>query len=172
MVDTVEIADIRLAPLEAKQMTQPMVHSGNAWYEATLKLKNPSAVTLYAISSVRRMTYDESRRVLVFELSDHNRGDLDRLVGLPLPPSIEAIAPGAEATVTFRLSSPVVFLEQSSAGQDRPRSIRVPEDVQVIECIVASDATPPPQDKNLASAELPPDTRSWGYTSQRSLRLD
>lgn len=172
MADTVQITNMQLTPLDREYMTRPMVESGHAWYTLALAVENPSAVTLYAMSGVRRMDYDESRRAMVFELSDHNRVDPERVMGLPPPPPFVAIAPGGEAAITFRLSSPVVFLEESTAGHDRPRFIRIPEDVETIECIVASDVTPPPRDTNLASNEPPPDARGWGHTVQRSLTLN
>ncbi len=169
MPDTVQITNIQLTPLDPEQMTRPMVESGYAWYTLTLTIENPSAVTLFAMSSVRRMSYDENRRALVFELSDHNRVESERVAGLPPPPAYEAITPGGNAAITFPLSSPIVFLEESTAGHDRPRFIRIPEDVGTIECIVASDVTPPPRDTNLASDEPPPDARGWGHAVQRSL---
>ena len=163
MPDAVQIAGMRLTPLDREQITRVMAQSANAWYDVTVTVKNHSDTTVYVMSDVRRMHYDGGRRALLLEFAEGDRSETaERISGRPLPPRVTPIAPAEEATVTFRLASPIAFADESPEGGWRPRLIRVPEDVAVIDCAIAYDTTPLPQAVNLASSEPLQEARGWG----------
>lgn len=170
MADALQIADVHLTPLDPEQVTESMMDAAEAWYTLTIVVKNAGTAPLFVMASVRRMRYDDSRRSLVVELSEHNTGDT-RDAGLPFPPRVVEVAGGGEATITHRLSSPITFIEDV-AGQPRPRFVRIPEDVSTIDCTVAADSSSPPENANLASHEPMQDLRRWGHVVQRSVRVE
>ena len=170
MADTVAITNLQITPLDPEQMTRPMVESGCAWYEVTATIESRSSATMFVMTSVRRSEYEADRRTLVFDLSEHNQVESPRVSGLPLPPIVEAIRPGAETRVAWRLSSPIVIMELG-AGEDRARFIHLEADVDTIECVVAYSDVAPRLDTNLASMEPPPSLRTWGDVTRASVTL-
>jgi hypothetical protein len=170
MVDALQIADVRLTPLEPHDITEAMLDIAEAWYTLTIVARNTGSTPLFVMSSVRRLQYDDVRRALVVELSEQSAVET-RDAGLPFPPRVEEVAAGGEVTITYRLSSPITFVD-SASSPPRPRFVHIPQDVATIDCIIAADSTSPPPNEHLASHEPLPDLRRWGHVVQRSLRVE
>jgi hypothetical protein len=173
MPESIVIRDIHLPEMDPDQMTRIMpqsrAQSRVRWYDLTVTVKNVSdVVPLYVISGVRWVRYDASRRVLFVQFSEHDVPTARRVVGLPSPPPYTVIDPGEEATLTFRLSSPLPFLEESPEGERRPYFVRVPEDVDTIECAVAYGTDPPAPAGDLTSRVVRTHWGDWGTTVQAS----
>lgn len=165
MPESIEIRDIRLTDMASDQMTPGMAQTGASWYNLTLTVKNMSDVTpIHVMSDIRRIHYDAGRRVLLIQLSERNVPDMRRIMGLPMPPRYRVIEPREEVTLTHPLSSPITFLDESSHGARRPYFVRIPEDVDTIECTVAYDTELPEPAVDLTSMEVPEQWRGRGAT--------
>jgi hypothetical protein len=173
MPDNLEIERVGLPEVDRERMSSVMRRSGVRWYSLTVSVKNTSEeTTLYAISDVRRIHYDASRRALLLHFSEHETPAELQTVGIPLPPRYIAVRPGEAAVLTYQLSSPITFVEQPASGEATMSHVAIPDDVDTIECTVAYGTSPPAQRFNLTSREEAPRAqwRNWGTTVEASLR--
>jgi hypothetical protein len=170
-MEPIEITDIRLARMEPDQMTPLMAQSGVSWYLLTLKLRNRSNEPIHVISDIRRIKFDEGRRVLIVQLSEHEAPSDTPVATPPLPPQFRLISPGEETTVVHPLSSPITFLEISSDGTRQPRNVRLTEDVDTIECTIAYETDPPAPVVDLTASKIPNRWRGRGTIVTASRRI-
>ena len=146
------ITDIRLPQMDAEQMTPAMRRSEVRWHVLTVRVRNPSDVTpLNVIAEVHRIHYDASRRALLLHFNQRDLAADRPSVCLPWPPSYTVVGPGEEATLSYPISSPIAFIEQSPEGERQQYSVRLDEDVDTIECTVAYAPDPPPPAVDLTS---------------------
>jgi hypothetical protein len=169
MPESIVIRAIRLPEKDPDQMTRIMRQSRVRWHDLTVTVKNVSdAMPLYVISEIRQIRYDAIRRVLFVRFSEHDVPTARHTLDLPTPPQYTLIGPGEEATLTFGLSSPIAFLEHSPEGELQQHFVRIPEDVDRIECAVAYGTDPPASAVDLTSREPRKDWREWGTAVQAS----
>jgi len=151
MPDPIEVTDVRLAEMPVGKMTPVMAQSGVNWYQLTMSLRNRSETPLHIMTDIRRIRYDAARRALVVQLSEHDMPSESPILGMPAPPRYKEIKTGEEATILHTLSSPITFLETNPDGARRSREVRIPEDVDSVECTVAYETELPRLELNLAS---------------------
>ena len=101
-------------------------------------------------------------------LSERESTEPRSVVGLPVPPRYTAVGPREETTLASRLSSPITFLATSPEGGSRPSRVRIAEDIDTIECVVAYNAHPPPTHLNLTAREAPNPWEGWATTVRAS----
>jgi hypothetical protein len=171
----IEITDLRMTPVGAQrtkaaedQQLTPIA----AGFDLVVTVRNRSeSTTQYVITDVCRMDYDAARRLLSIDFSEHAAPESANSLSLPSSASYTAIEPGREAVISSRVSSKLTFLTESPEGRRAASVVRVPEDVDGIECTVAYGTEPPPQRPDLASLEPVPDPRRWGATVARSMKV-
>jgi hypothetical protein len=169
MPDAIEIKQLRLEQLAANQINAAMARSTVAWYQFTAAVKNVSATPQYVLTEIHRLAYDSKRRTLQVQFSEQDLPAERAVVDVPPPAQYRAIAPGEEVQLGSWLSSPITFMQMTGKGP-QTSFVRIPEDVDAIECTVAYDSEPPLQTFNLAALEPLRDTRDWGATISRSFR--
>lgn len=109
----------------------------------TISLHNRSDEPVYLMADIRRIRYDDARRVLGVQLSEHEPLGTSADVRPPLPPRYRVVGAGEMATIVHPLSSPITFLESPTAISTlttaaRARHVvRLPEDVEAIACTLA-----------------------------------
>jgi hypothetical protein len=153
MPKTVKITDLRMPAMAPDQMTSAMRQSGTSWYRFTLGVRNKSDRPIHLISDIRHMRYDKGSRTLIVELSDRDEA-ASRALGMPMPPRYRELGAGEEATIALPLSSPITFIEAAADGSRQSSNVRLPQDVALIECVVAYGSHEPPP-RNLAAWPAP-----------------
>jgi hypothetical protein len=170
MPDSIALREVRLSRLDPDRMTAAMRRSGVAWHELTVRVHNPSAATtVHVISDVRRIHLDATRRALVVHFGEQGVTAGIRSRERPAPLRTIAVEPGEEATLRYRLSSPMTFLIQSNDGEQRSHTVRLEDDVDIVECFVAYGVQPP-RPIDLTSHEARRPAREWGSTVHASCR--
>jgi len=170
MPEAIEITDVRLGEMAPDRMTPAMAQSGVGWYVLTISLRNRSDEPVYLMADIRRIRYDDARRVLEVQLSEHEPLGASAGVRPPLPPRYRVVGAGEMATIVHPLSSPITFLESPAAiptltTAARARHVvRLPEDVDAVECTLAYETAPPSAAVNLAASEVSSQWRGCGTT--------
>jgi hypothetical protein len=150
MSDALEITRIAISPLSPDEITPAMAQHELEWFRLEVSVQNMSDTPLYVISQIRRIRYDAEQRRLRLEFSDdgptftHDASPERRALSPPLPPQYTVVEPGANVTLTNRLTSPIHRIEKSLEGANHVLQIRLEEDVETIECFVAYSVDPPP----------------------------
>ncbi|MFD8006989.1 hypothetical protein [Streptomyces mirabilis] len=171
MPDSLVIDNIDFGDVDPEQMTPAMRRSNVRWHTLTISVSNPSATTpFYVIAEPRRIRYDENQRALIIQFSEHDAPppSTPGPLGVPLPPKHIVVRPGEQSWLTYRLSSPITFLEQTAEGGERQRLVRIPEDVDRIEFTVAYDTDAPPQEIDLTTRGGSGGWENWGKTARQS----
>jgi hypothetical protein len=170
-VTSIEITDTELAEMEPDHLTPVMAASPVSWYALSITVHNIGEAPLYVISSVRRMSYDESTRVLTVEFVERESpAGTPRQARGPVPPKYKRVDPGQSTVLTTRLSSPLVFLEATDDGPFRRREVRLFEEVASLDVQVASDPTEPTSVGLTALRRISP-FAGWGEIARQSWRL-
>lgn len=170
MSEPLEIRELRLHQLEADSITSAMAAASDAWYELVVSVRNAGGRSIFVMSEVRRTAYDDGGRSLILEFSERN---------VPVSPhrrrrvsaNVVEVAAGSDATLAYRLSSPLVFNYTPEGAPTAPRFVRIPGDVRAIRCSVAFDESPPRQNTNLASHLPLEDVRRWGRVVEGTLEV-
>jgi hypothetical protein len=162
MPDHLVIEHITLLEVDRERITPPMRRHDVRWHALTVSVKNTSGEPLYVISEIRHIRYDAARRALVLHFAEHDSPPDSVTNRVPFPPRFTIIRPGETGSLTYQLSSPIAFLERTVEGETQVKHVRIPEDVETIECTVAHAIAPPPQAINLVSAEVPTRWADWG----------
>jgi hypothetical protein len=151
MPEPVEVTDVRMVEMPSDRMTPAMAHSGVSWYLLTITLRNRSEAPLHIIGDIRRIRYDAGQRALVVQLSEQQPPSQNPALGMPAPPRYQEIRAGEETSIVHPISSPITFLETNPDGTRRSREVRLPEDVDSVECTIAYETEQPSVEINLAA---------------------
>lgn len=150
MPTAIEIADVHLTEMTADEMTPLMAQSGVSWYRLAIPVRNRSAAPVHVISDIRRYRRDAGRRTLVLELSESPASEPS--IRRRVPPRYLTIEAGGQVTLVHPLSSPITFLSIADDGSRQSTYVRIPEDVDSIECVVSYDTEPPPPAADITAA--------------------
>jgi hypothetical protein len=166
MTGSLIIEQIVLRKAKPERLKSAIQRQDIRWYDLTVQVKNTSGeATLYVISDIRRIQYDAGRRVLSVNFGEHDTPALSVGDRHAFPPKFVAVRAGETALLSSRLSSPVTFFEQTTETGLKLKHVSISDDVDLIECLVAYDTSPPPQSVNLlARNELR--GRDWGTTAR------
>lgn len=169
MPEGLVIKDIRLPELDADLMTPVMRRSRHRWHVLTVTVHNASDATPFCVmSDIRKIRFDASRRALLVQFSEEAAPSTGQSLKRPVPPRCLVVGPGEEATLRFRLSSPITFLRESADGEGRHYEVRIDQDVDTVECTVAYGTDPPARTVDLNALELLDRWKDWGSTVHAS----
>ena len=160
MAGSVELSEATLSPLPAPPTSEVPPDQVTTSYSLTLSVVNETDRRIHAISELRGIRYEQGARVLSLELIDEEAGSA-QIAHPPPPPSFVAVDPGAEAKIVIRLMTPIRWIEPSEGGGWRARPVRLPADVERIQCLLAYTEEAPPSFGDLTAGDRRDSHVTW-----------